>query len=284
MANSTELFDSDLIYSQHGLANAPLWCRLTSGFRIKPKVFIIGAQKAGTTSLSEYLSGLPEVIPSKQKEISFFNNDTRFNLGEKWYASFFATSFIKKQRDKQINVDSFTYDATANYFEEIRSAKRIKNFDPKAKVIVILRNPVYRAWSHYKMAVKYGFETKTFKEALELEDARIKSNTKEHNFALQRLGYRAKGEYINFLPEWKETFGENFHLVFYEHLFSENETSLKKIHEFLKLNSKPDLSKLKHMNKGNDGVLDLENEINLKKHYASFNKKLAEYLKQELPW
>lgn len=284
MANSEGLFNSDLIYSQHGLPKAQWWCRLTSGMRIKPRLFIVGAQKAGTTSLSEYLSGLPEVISPKQKEISFFNNDIRFKLGENWYASFFATKFIKTQKDKQINGDSFTYDATANYFEEIRSAKHIKDFDPNAKVLVILRNPVHRAWSHYKMAVKYGFETKTFKEALELEDVRIRSNTGAHNFAFQRLGYRTKGEYINFLPEWKETFGENLHLVFYEHLFSENASGLKGIHEFLKLNSQPDLRKLKHLNKGSESVLDLENEINLKKHYMSYNEKLTEYLKQDLPW
>ncbi|MCW3086369.1 MAG: sulfotransferase domain protein [Bacteroidetes bacterium] len=274
----------ELIYSQHGLPAASAFRKITSGLRMRPSLFIAGAQKAGTTSLAGYLSNIPGVIPPHEKEISYFNNDQRFRLGDNWYRSFFATNFVKNKLEKKTGILHITYDATANYFEEIKAAERIKKFNPDAKVIVVLRNPVDRAWSHYKMAVKYGFEKNTFRDALDEEAERILSNTAEHNFAFQRLGYRSKGEYLRFLPAWMNAFGNNVLVVFFEELFSDSIAPLQQIHDFLKLKTAPDLDKLKQLNKGSEDQLNAADRDLLNAHYKQFNNELALYLKRDLPW
>jgi hypothetical protein len=282
MAGTPELFDRASIYNSAGLPSAPLFRRLTFSFRLHPSLFIVGAQKAGTTSLAEYLSEVPGIIGPWEKEIGFFNNDERYQKGENWYASFFSTRMMASSKT---GVRSpLTFDASANYFEEPLAAKRIHSYDPKAKVVVLLRDPVQRAWSHYRMACRYGFEKRSFKDALSLEEQRIASHREGHNFAFQRLGYRTKGEYIRFLPEWKEVFGEQLHLIFSEELFSEPSVFLSALHAFIGLPGKPDVSKFLRHNKGNEEPVPKEERELLKDHFIPFNEQLAKYLNREIPW
>lgn len=284
MQKPVSLFKINTVYSEHGLPKADYFRKLTSGLRMQPDLFIVGAQKAGTNSLANYLSKQNGVIPPWHKEISYFNNDLRFAYGPSWYSSFFATRFVSKVRQQKSGITQITFDASANYFEEIKSAKRIKEFNPKAKIIVLLRNPTMRAWSHYKMAVSYGFEDKSFTEALLLENERINSNTSRHNFAYQRLAYRTKGEYINYLPIWLDTFGDNILVLFYEELFTNKAEELNKIHAFLHLKVKPAPENLIHINKGTTETISVNNFNELNNYYAEFNRQLSELLKRKLPW
>ncbi len=284
MNQKEALFNFDAVYSEHGLPQPDLFQRLTSSLRMSPSLFIIGAQKAGTNSLANYLSSQRGIIPPWHKEISFFNNDTHFENGDSWYKSFFSTNFIRFLRDKKNNVNTITFDASANYFEEIKSANRIKQFNQDAKIIVILRDPVMRAWSHYKMAVAYGFEEKTFNDALKLETERITQNTRRHNFAFQRLGYRSKGEYVTYLKHWMNLFGNNILVLFYEDIFANKITELQKIHDFIGLKNKAEPEKLIHLNKGKADLINPDDLKNLKQHYAPFNQDLSELLNRSLPW
>lgn len=278
------LYNYDAVYSKHGLPEGNLFRLLTAQFRIKPDVFLIGAQKAGTTSLADYLSSLPGFISPWEKEISYFNNDMRFHKGENWYKSFFATRYYANKKKVDSGIEQQTFDATANTFEEIKSAQRIKSFNSDSKIILLLRNPIKRAWSHYKMAVKYGFENKSFTEAIQLENERINSNSQPHNFAFQRLAYVKKGEYSNYLPEWQSVFGDNLLVLFYEELFGNPQSELKKFHSFLNCNSEPEPNKLLHLNKGQNSEIS-NNDFNwLKEHFAPFNKTLEQQLKRNLPW
>lgn len=284
MRETEALFDFNTVYSQRGLPEPAFFNILTSGTRMAPDFFIIGAQKAGTNSLANYLSAQKGIIPPWHKEISFFNNDIRFAKGVSWYHSFFSTKFVQSFRQLKQGCKQITFDASANYFEETKSAQRIKTFNPSARIIVLLRDPAMRAWSHYKMARDYGFENKNFTEALELENKRIASNTHAHNFAYQRLAYRSKGEYINYLSLWQNTFGNNILIVFYEELFANKNEELQKIHDFLKLNTIAEPEKLIHINKGKPHVIPNENLIRLREHYSGFDTKLSELLNRKLPW
>lgn len=284
MINDPSLFDFKAVYSRHGLPKTNLFRRITACARMKPELFITGVQKAGTTTLANYLSSLPGFIPPWEKEISYFNNDERFNKGENWYKSFFATQFYAQQKQQKSGIKPISFDATANTFEEIKSAKRIKEFNPDARIIVVLRNPVLRAWSHYKMAVKYGFENKSFAEAINAEQERIKSNQQIHNFAFQRLAYVSKGEYIRFLPEWQKYFGNNLLILFYEDLLHHPEKYLASLHQFLNISSPPNLKKLMHLNKGDASLMNRLESVKLYEHYAPFNAELEKTIGKSLPW
>ena len=119
-----------------------------------PNFFIPGAPKAGTSSLSYYLSQHPDIYMGLGKEPGYFSH--RWEMGLDWYRSRYAG--YKGQ--KAIG------DATPSYLSHPESARRIKEAAPDARFIVALRNPVERAVSHYWHRVKRGHERRPLAEVL----------------------------------------------------------------------------------------------------------------------
>ena len=109
-----------------------------------PISMIIGTQKAGTTALFEYLKMHPEIIGAKNKEIHFFNSQYRYDLGLSFYKSQFAEG----------KLSSLRLDASPSYLSHLDAPKRIFDFCPDVKMIVLLRDPVSRAYSAWQMYIK----------------------------------------------------------------------------------------------------------------------------------
>lgn len=106
-----------------------------------PDFLILGAQKAGTTALYAYLRFHPQVISARTKEVSFFSKDYSFAKGPVEYSKYFnATSPEVK-----------SYEATPEYLYYPFVAERIFSFKPDIKLIVLLRDPVKRAFSAWNM-------------------------------------------------------------------------------------------------------------------------------------
>ena len=115
------------------------------GFYSRPAFFIIGAQKCGTSALYNYLCEHPDVLPGRTKEIHFFNRDKRyFGLGINYYHSQFPLP-------SQLGEYGVTFDATPVYIYCPECPKRIYNYSPRAKMILLLRDPVERAFSAWNM-------------------------------------------------------------------------------------------------------------------------------------
>src|SRR5690606_33886153 len=119
---------------------------LTWKKRALPDFIIVGAQKAGTTSLFHYLSEHPQIISPYKKEVHYFDGglnpeiDT-FKKGEKWYRS----NFPRKPKSKSIK----TFEASPLYLFNPLAPQRIKDLLPNVKLIILLRDPVERAISQY---------------------------------------------------------------------------------------------------------------------------------------
>ena len=112
---------------------------------LKPCAIGIGAQKAGTTALYEYLALHPNVAPSKIKEIDFFNCDSRYARGIKFYHSHFPGRTPR-------NLERVTFDITPGYLGGAsKAAQRIYDYNPNVKLIALLRNPITRAHSAWQM-------------------------------------------------------------------------------------------------------------------------------------
>lgn len=105
-----------------------------------PLVLIIGAQKAGTTALFNYLIQHPTIEGSPQKEIHFFNSTARYSRG----ADFFKAHFSGLP-------GKIFLDASPSYLASPAAAERIFSYDKSVKMIVILRDPVDRAYSAWNM-------------------------------------------------------------------------------------------------------------------------------------
>jgi hypothetical protein len=106
-----------------------------------PDFMIVGAQKAGTTALYEYLSKHPQIQSTKEKELHYFNCEARYKLGIKFYRSLFQFGTNSK----------LTFDASPGYLNNANAPKRIYAHNPNVKIIILLRDPVERAYSAWNM-------------------------------------------------------------------------------------------------------------------------------------
>ena len=128
----------------------------TARLRRLPDFVIIGAQKAGTTSLYDLMTRHPSIAPAYDKELRYFS--TYYDRGETWYRSNFPV--VRGQ---------LTGESTPSYVFYSAAPSRMKKLLPNARIIVILRNPVDRAYSHYNMVVRFNRVSVPFREALDLE-------------------------------------------------------------------------------------------------------------------
>src|SRR5581483_11050016 len=118
---------------------------------------IIGAMKAGTTSLHRYLAGHPGLYLLPEKEVPYFCNEEYRARGWDWYArEFFSQAPPDKLRGK----------STPQYMAREGMATRIHAEMPRVRLIALLRNPVERAYSQYKMEVKRAGEKRSFLAAV----------------------------------------------------------------------------------------------------------------------
>lgn len=166
----------------------------------KVNLLIIGTQKAGTTSLFNYLKQHPDLYFSEIKEVTYFVNDEHYKKGEAYYHSAFY-----KYKGQKVVAGAYVHMLPCK-----KAAERVKAYNPEMKFIVMLRDPVKRAYSAFHYALDNGWETETknFKEAFELEKERLCSPTINYD-----LTYFYNGLYHQHLTEWFNYFGKDRFLL-----------------------------------------------------------------------
>jgi Sulfotransferase domain len=175
----------------------------TSPFRPLPNFLVLGAQKAGTTALYEYLRRHPQVTGPSWKEVSFF--DRHWARGESWYRGNFPNR--ARTRGKLVG------EASPSYVFHRLAPQRVQELVPDARLIVIVRNPVDRALSQYNHEVALGREPLRFEEALDAEEERLRGE-EERMAADPRYfsrewwshTYKARGRYAEQLERWLAVF------------------------------------------------------------------------------
>jgi hypothetical protein len=177
-----------------------------------PNFFIIGAHKAGTTSLYHYLNQHPQVYMSPIKEPSFFNHDItpdgklvkrRFEgPGRRRLAPKFADIEEYRALYRGVKGEKAIGEASPLYICAPGTPERIKRHVPEARAIALLRNPADRAYSAFLHAVRGGRETvNDFAQVLREEEGRIGDNW---NYVFR---YRTGGLYYERLKRYYEVFG-----------------------------------------------------------------------------
>jgi Sulfotransferase domain len=184
-----------------------------------PNLFIVGAGKAGTSSLSDYLNQHPEIFMSPVKEPHFFS-DARPALetpvrDEERYLRLFEASSTEK----------LLGEASISYFWDPASPLAIKRVSPAAKILVLLREPLERSYSHYWHALKNGVETRSFLEAVEDELG--------GRFDPQREPYLERSLYTEPLERYLTVFGKSVLVLFFEELARDVVRELKTVFDFL---------------------------------------------------
>ena len=143
------------------------YCNLVGPLHVLPNFMIIGFPKCGTTSLYDYLTQHPQITPPLGKEIDFF--DRLYERGVNWYRVRFPGKAYNFFKHTASNKKIFTGEATPRYVFHPLALQRIKKLIPDSKFIILLRNPIDRAYSHYNMNFQNGYEYRTFEDAIEHE-------------------------------------------------------------------------------------------------------------------
>jgi len=247
----------------------------TSKWRTLPDFIIIGTQKGGTTSLFYYLMQHPELTMSHKKEIYFFN--LFFDKGLAWYKSHFPFRANTK----------ITGEATPSYIYHPKAAGRVKSILPDVKLIVLLRNPIDRAYSGYAMGLRRKTDTAdTFEIAIEreLEALKNQNNTDEYTFEKHELYYLERGKYYSQLLPWLEHFpSEQLLFIKSENFFQNPEKELIKVYEYLNISTilPKDLSK---KNTGKYDKISPETVHRLEAYFREENEQLTNLLGKEFEW
>jgi hypothetical protein len=177
---------------------------MTSTERPKPDCLIIGAAKAGTTSLFNVLAGHPEVYAARVKETRFFSHDDRFRKGLDWYRA----EYFSRAPERAVRLE-----ATPAYLTwSDKVAPRIRRSYPEGgvRLVVVLRDPVTRAYSHYWHRVRLGHEPLSFAGALAREDSRLRAHWDElERTGNGKYGYVRAGCYATRLRPFVEQFGRD---------------------------------------------------------------------------
>lgn len=175
-----------------------------------PDYLLVGAQKSGTTVLFEYINMHPLVI-NKTAEVHFF--DTNYPRGLNWYKS----HLCERPSPEYVIGDKSPY-----YLFHPLVPQRVAHTFPNVKIIMILRNPVDRAYSQYWMNVDVKRETLSFEEAIKAEPKRLAGEKKKmlkdptyNSQNYQHFSYLSRGVYVNQVKRWLSHFQENKSSLFH---------------------------------------------------------------------
>lgn len=240
--------------------------------QLPPDFMIIGAGKAGTTSLYKYLGNHPQILLPNKKELRFF--DRNFNYGQEWYLAQFPPLCDRPE--------FLTGEASPSYFFSPHVAQRIKNFAPKIKLIVMLRNPVARTISDYYQNRKTGSQNQTLSASIQQQIKLLKQKN-ERQLAYGG-GAISQSLYYYKLKRWLGIFAKNQFLILKSEDFFVNPTiSMERVYQFLDLpNVKNDY--YPKYNTGDYPEVEALIEEQLKDFFLIHNQRLEDLLQTSLYW
>ena len=259
---------------------------LTGSIRVLPDFLVIGAKRCGTTSLFHHLPEHPCISKSPYDNMGFFNEN--FHLGVNWYKSFFPTVSTRNKIKSKFG-NSLAFDVTTTYMEEESTANNVYQIKPNMKIIVILRNPVDRAYSQYHLNVREKIEKRSFEDTIKenmdiLNKENYKSNEIKLKFSVEENNYLKKSLYALQLKHWLKIFPRENILVLSTEEFEKNQQVIyNKIFEFLNI-SKFEVKNTKKMEKGNYPHMKSETRNLLLDYFRAHNHELFELVNREFDW
>lgn len=241
--------------------------RFSAHKRALPDFVVIGVPKSGTTSMFQYLAGHDQVLPPIQKEIYFF--DRYHDKGQSWYQRFFP---LRKELQ---NRHLITGEASPYYFYGEQVPGRIHKINPQIKLILVLRDPVERAWSHFRHNVKHGVEPRSFADAIHAE---INGERPQEI----RFRYLENGRYADFVDSWNDQFDSSQLLVLESaKFFGETHSSMNRVAEFLNIRPFPTSEfSAANVGSGSSEIPQQESKL-LAEHFADSNHRLIQQLGNE---
>jgi hypothetical protein len=200
------------------------------------------------------LSQHPQLEPSYGKEVHFFDGGLdpsvdNYQKGEAWYRAHFPLY-------RNISMHQKAFEASPLYIFNPLAPKRIAELLPKVKLIAVLRNPTERAISHYFHEERRGTESLSIMEAFQAEEKRLKTVIDKKDYkskAFRSHSYKSRGLYSRQLRRYLDYFPMSSILVMNsEKLFTEPDITLRRIHQFVGVDTEFTIRDLRARNVATD--------------------------------
>lgn len=260
--------------------------------RVLPDALVIGAQRAGTSSLYKYLEAHPQLHASVRKETEYFT--FWHERGERWYRAHFPTEMRMAAARRRGPARSF--EATPYYLFHPHAPARAAHLVPGARLIAMLRDPVDRAWSHWQHEVRGGRERLSFDEAIAAEAARIGPEEERlladptyRSNPHHRFSYLARGRYAVQLERWLAHFPrEQLLVVRSEDLYTDPAVTFRRIVEHIGVEPWEPTDFRNHSYDGlrpeSGPPMAPETRARLVQHFDADNRRLAALLESAPMW
>jgi hypothetical protein len=271
-----------------------LYGEATAGLRPGPDFVIIGAKRGGTTSLCRYLLEHPSIrplFPGRQHIKGAHYYDSNYGRGQRWYRSHFPLKVGQRQLVRPDLSPAIAGEASPYYLYHPLAAERLARDFPAVRIVVCLRDPVDRAYSHYKEQTYHGRETLSFEAALDAEEGRLRGEAERIaaepgylSAAHEHLSYLAQSRYLDRLPLWFSLFPrEQFHIMVSEEFYADPDREVNKAWRFLGLAPRKLVSRTRHNHQPAPDIRP-ETRERLQEALADHKRGLEELLGRRLPW
>lgn len=248
-----------------------------------PSFLILGVQKGGTSSLYRWLVRHPHVLPARRKELHFF--DREFARGTGWYRARFPGRLREAWHRAVLRRPVVTGEASPSYLPDPVVRDRVRATLPDARFVVLLRDPVERAWSHHRHFVRRGRPAPPFHEAVVRERDDDLAGRRRPDDA---RGFLGRGRYAEQLERWFEVFPrERFLVLRSEDVFAAPAAHLRRVTDFLGLAPLDPARYVGTFDVWNRGVaLDLAPETRrlLEAYFAPHEERLVALLGPTFRW
>jgi len=277
-------------FNPYGFTFQRFFGNITGPMRILPDFLIAGFNRSGTHSLFEYMGQHPNILNASRREIHYFT--LSYWRGLNWYKSYFPTSIYRNYCEKKYSQKFLTGEATPHYVFHPLAIKRIKKLVPNVKLIVVLRDPVENAYSHYQHYWRGGIEKESFEEAIKTDKERFEKinelykedQIKEHDLKNVKIPYVSYATYIIHIKRLLEIFPKEQILFIKNFDLNQNpQEELKKIFRFLNL-PEYTVQDLKKRNVGKYEKMKSQTEKYLREYFKQFNKELEDLLGMKFRW
>jgi len=259
--------------------------------RLLPDFVIIGAAKAGTTSLFDWVSEHPFVTPACRKEVHYF--DYNSYRGEDWYRGHFPLGSEREVFAAEHGRGFLAFEASPSYISHYWAPERLKRTLPAAKLIVALRNPVERAHSQFQMSRLENEEPlDDFAAAVAVEDqrlgperARMLADPNYNSWPIGCWSYLMRSRYAEQLERWFALYErDRFHFVTLEEMADDAQSALDRLHEFLGLPAhRYEQLGARHIAPRRE-ALDPEVRASLNEYFRPHNERLYELVGRDFGW
>lgn len=208
---------------------------------------IIGCRRSGTSSLYHWMECHPDIYLHPDKDTEFFMDDALAGRTS-WLDGDVDLQLWQETHTPEMYFDRFSGapnqtirgEKCADILNWKASHKRIAEYLPDGRFIAILRNPIDRTWSHYWHNVGRGRETLSFEDAIQNEEDRCATS----DYAKYHLTYKQHSHYAdNLLKLWEQVNREQVLVLILEEALANPVVSLKRVYEFLDIDSSVGLEK-----------------------------------------